>query len=703
MRQTDWRKQTKEQWKDDYVPLGGGLNQMASALSVKPGRLILCSNFEERFGIQGYRSIPGYERYSGKASPSMCNYAVVSFSAGTAAIAAGQTITNATTASALVVSVTLSAGSYASGNATGYMIVTSMASSWALSDQIRVGGVQKAVASAASEVGSTGYAGHVAALTAAREALRALITMPVGSGGILGVAVYNNAVYCVRNIASGASATLWKSSSTGWTSVRTGLHAGGAYKFEVANFSGASTSKALFVVSGRTRLFKVDSVGTVTKSAAIYGSEATSTSPITVGTGAKAFAIAETTRNWQVGVDTLTVWDAADSANSMTGLVASYVHPNITINVTSTTGAGALNNWEFGKADYSDKPFLLAEHKDHMMLAYPLGQLQTSNLGDPLTYATTAALFGVGDELTGILSLKGQVLGIYCRTKILLLSGSTSLDWVLAIHHKQVGAVANTVQDNAGNAIFLDDKGLTTMQGTQAFGSFEAAIMSQEVATTLDVARSSLIGTRMAKSSYQYRLYYESGKQLRCTIRTGNPVLQPGDVSFTTQQYAHTPTCFASGTLADGLEHMFFGTSDGYVMEEDAGTSFDGTSVNYTIRLPFNQFKSPNHEKRFYKLIAELASQDDISLSIRQLFNYDNGVYMQGGTQTISVLGAGGSFDVSSLDAFQFDGVAVSQGQTDLDGVGQNMALLIFFDSGYVRPVTLQGLYTFFSILGLKR
>lgn len=696
-------KRPPEQWKVDYAPFGGGLDETSSPLSVKPGRISQSLNWEEVFGLQGYQTIKGYERYDGHASPSACTYIILPFDTGTAAIAAGDIIAGPS-ATALVVSITVTSGSFGGGNAAGTIIATSASGTWADNDYIKVSGATKALANGASQPGSKGYASNETALKACREALRALISKPAGEGAILGVAVYNSTVYCVRNIVGSTSATLWASSASGWTAIKTGLHASATYKFTVANFSGSSTTISLFGVSGKGRLFKVDIAGAFTYAAPIYGSEGTSTSSVTVGTGAKTFTIVEGSRSW-AAADALTIWETGDTGNSMSGTVTSYTAGTNTLvmNITSVTGSGTHTDWEIGRTDLTDKPFILTEHKDHMMLGYPLGQLQTSNLGSPLTYTSTAALFGLGDDITGFSSLKGEVLGVFCRLKILLLQGSSSLDWVLGTHTKGVGAVINTVQDNAGNAMFLDDKGITTLQAVQAFGGFNAAVMSANVKTTLDANRTKIIGSRMAKASYQYRLYFNDGTMLRGTVRSGNPILMPGDISFTRQQYNVIPTCFASGQMSDGLDHMFFGTSDGYVMEEDAGTSFDGAIIPFPIRPHFNHFKSVGINKNFHKLELEINSPDPINLIFKQIMDYDDGTFAPSQQQTTSVAGTGGQFDVSLFDTFNFDLPIVSRAEASINGVGRNMTELYYFESDFVRPVRLQGKLTYYSFLEMQR
>ncbi len=167
--------------------------------------------------------------------------------------------------------------------------------------------------------------------------------------------------------------------------------------------------------------------------------------------------------------------------------------------------------------------------------------------------------------------------------------------------------------------------------------------------------------------------------------------------------YINIPTCFTSGIMDNGVERMFFGAADGFVMEEDAGTSFDGVPITCVLRPHFNHFKSPNVEKRFHKVLFELDSPDAASINFRQVFNYDNGTYAHGGTQIADVAGTGGLFDSGLFDTFQFDLPAVSQAEVSLNGVGVNTSSLLFFTSDFVRPVTVQGLLNYYSVLELKR
>lgn len=686
--------------KVEYTPLSGGLDLISGALNVKPGRMSECLNFEQVFGRQGYQRIDGYERFDGRAEPHKASYAVLRFKAGSAAIAPGDVVLGAG-ASGEVLLVELESGSWGGGDAAGRLVLILPAGAFVDDEDLLVGASVVAKADGAASVGSISEPLNDTYITLAREALRAAIQKVPGSGPILGVCVYRGDVYAARDAADGKTAALYRSSPLGWTLVRAGLLPGGRFRFDVANFSGTSKTVALFGVDGKNRPFKWDGT-TFTPMAPIYGSQGSSSTAVAVGTGAKNFTIVESARSWTVGQQ-LIAHSTANAANRMVGTVTSYSGTALALNVTAAEGSGSPSDWEIASADFSDKPYIVADHKDHLFLAYPLGQLQTSNLGDPMTYTSTAALFGVGDEITGLCSMKGAVMGVFCLNKISLLSGSSAIDWAMESYSQSAGAKHDTVQEMAGNALFLDDRGLTSLQATQNFGDFEPSIFSRDIKPMLDAYTPRIIGSRLAKTKFQYRLYAEDGTRLTAAVLSPEAIIRPQDVAFTRQQYIDVPTCTTQGDMDDGSEGLFFGAESGYVMREDVGPSFDGEPINSVLRLHFNHLKSPANKKRFRKLDIELESPDAVAIYFRQQFDYSDGHYAASLTNEAIAMGGGGQWDAASWDQFYWSLPIVTQAQANIDGVGKNMGLLLWHSSAIDRSFTLQGLLLQYTILGLAR
>lgn len=688
--------------KVEYTQLTGGLDLVSGAMAVRPGRMAECLNFEQVFGKQGYRRIDGYERYDGSPEPSQAAYHVQPFKLGTAEIVAGDIVQGAS-AVAAVVAVELASGAWADGDAAGRLILANVVAPFAEDESIKVDGVALAATDGAGVKGSISEPQDAQYLQLARAHLRSQILAVPGAGKVLGVAVYRGDVYALRNDTGETTASLWKSSSLGWTLVRAGLLPNGKLVTDVANFSGASTTLALFGCDGVNRHWRYD--GTAFELVApVYSSQGTSKTTVVVGAGSKTFNVQEPGRAWIAG-DALLVHSTANAANRMVGVVTSYTPGTnvLVLDVAQALGEGSFAEWDIGKADFTDKPYLLSAHRDHLFLGYPLGQLQTSNIGNPMAYTTTAALFGMGDSITGLTSLRGSVLGVFCAGKIYLLSGSSTQDWALALNSQTSGARFGTLQDFSGNALFLDDRGLTCLQATQKFGGFEPAIFSRDVKPLLDDLTGSVVATRLAKSKLQYRMYFQDGTVLTAAILSPAAELQPGDVSFSRQLYLDAPTCTATGAMPDGGEGFFFGTADGYVMREDVGTSFDGKAIDAVLRMHFNQLKSPANKKRFRKLSLELDSPGSVVMRFRQQFDLDDGQYRASITNTAAALGGGGRWESSGWDQFYWSLPVQTMAEANIDGVGRSMGLLVWHESESDLPFTLQGLILQYSVMGLSR
>lgn len=686
--------------KVEYTSLSGGLDLVSGSVGVQPGRVAEALNFEQVFGKVGYRRVDGYERFDGRPQPHLALYYVQEFDQGTAEIMVGDTLTGAT-AQAEVLGVELSSGSWAAGTAAGLAYVVLSAGDWVAGQDILRAGSAIAKASAATYQGraqtSTTHASYLAQVA---EKRRSVIQKVPGSGPIRGVAIHDEAVFAVRDAADGQSAALWKSTSSGWSSVRSGLLPGGRFEFATANFSGDAERKILMGCDGRNCPFVIDDA-TYKEIAPIFGSQATSASSVAIGTGSKSFTVVEAGRNYAAG-DSVLVHSSANAANRMTGTVSSYSHPDLTVNVTSAVGSGTFTDWRIGLANFEDKPFMVTVHKDHAFLAYPRGQLQTSNLGDPLLYTSSAALFGLGDEITGMASLKGAVLGIFCENRISLLEGSSKSDWVMGIHAQNIGAVRYSMVENAGNALFLGERGMVSMQAADTYGSFEPAICSRDVKPLLDTRIGSVVGARLVRGKYQYRMYFKDGTLLSACILSPSAAIQPRDVSFMPATRPHIASTLASGSIG-GEDWILFGTTDGWLMREDVGSSFDGEAIESALQLHFNHFKAPAQKKRFYKLTMEIDSRDAVVIRFRQLFDLSDGFYQDSATLDAGSLGVGGKWDVDAWDSFYWSMPSANQVEVNVDGVARSMSLVLWHQSATDSPFMIQGLITQFKTMGLSR
>lgn len=689
--------------KTNYTALIGGLDLVTGSVMVSPGALSHGVNFEQVFGKVGYRRIDGYERFDGHPEPHTAEFYSIDLKDGQTEILPGDLIVTGS-GEGVVLSFTLESGTWAAGTAKGELIYGNVLGAFSSAQTLHKttggGPTVGTVDSNPVAYRPVSFNEDIEYRKTTQTARRSKIDKVPGSGPVRGVAVYKGAVYAFRDAVDGKSLTMWGSSASGWASIKTGLRPGGRYDCVVANFSGDADKLALFGVDGKNPPFKYD--GTYTNIGSIFGSVGTSTDSETItGSGTLVFTVAETSRSWVNG-EVLFVYADGDPGNWMLGSVTDYTSPNVTLTITSSGGSGTFSSWHLSKADGSDIPYLVTAHKDHLFLAFPRGQLQTSNLGDPMTYTTSAGLFGLGSEITGLVSLKGAMLGVFCEDKIMLLEGANKDDWALGLHAPGVGARAWTAQPNAGNALLMEERGLVSLQATQNFGFFEPAIWSRNVQPMLDSLKGSIVGSRMVRSKYQYRLYFADGRVLSACITNPSPAVRPNDVSFTVQQYDHSVSCVGEGQLNDE-EVMFFGTTDGWVMREDVGQSFDGGPISAAIQTHFNHMKELGIKKRFRKIEIEASAEEEVEVKFLQIFDYDDGQFRRSIERAHTARGEGGVWDDAEWDTFAWSQPAAALLESNVDGRGRSVALLLWCESDILKPVTLHGVTTFYSPQGVKR
>src|SRR5574340_1035195 len=131
-------------WIPDQFALNGGVNVEDPPFLLKPGMLRNCSNFECRPG-GGFRRIDGYERFDGHASPSDASYKTLAFETGPSTSNTGDTVTGHTSgATADVLVVVVSSGTFGGGNAAGTLVLTNISGAFQNGEALYVSGVSHA-------------------------------------------------------------------------------------------------------------------------------------------------------------------------------------------------------------------------------------------------------------------------------------------------------------------------------------------------------------------------------------------------------------------------------------------------------------------------------------------------------------------------------------------------------------------------------
>ena len=336
----------------------------------------------------------------------------------------------------------------------------------------------------------------------------------------------------------------------------------------------------------------------------------------------------------------------------------------------------------------TDTPSHIGVHKNHLFLSFTGGSVQHSGVGNPASWSlvTGAGEIGIGTEVTGFSSMKGDSLAITGRNQISILYGASASDWNLKLFSPAIGAVARTNGQMDSDLYFFNGDDLSSLTATQAFGDFESASVSAVVKPFIDARKSNTVGATVNRDKNQYRLFFDDKSVLVGTI------INRQVVGFTTWRLEHTPSF---------ITEKYMGCTDGSVMYMDNGVSFNGTAIQSYLRLPFTSFNTPHRKKRFRKATLELEAGSQATLDYLADYDYGSGGSSSGAQAT--VYGGGGFWDVANWNNFVWSSAVVSSAEAYLNGSGMNISLLIVHSSATDPAFTLQGVQLNYSLRGLNR
>jgi hypothetical protein len=675
--------------REEYVRFWGGLDQVSPALTIPPGVAIQTKNYEP--GIRGgFKRIDGYERYSGKTSPSAGTYQCCSVSlSGTVAV--GDTITGVTSGATGVVVVV--------GSTT--LSITAVTGAFTASESFQVSAVTVGAMTALPlDRGCPTALEDATALNAAADHYRALIAAPTGSGGIRGLALLKGTLYCFRDNAGATAGLIYKATGSGWSAITLYKTISFNTGTSSAIADGATISQA---VSGATATVKRQ----VIESGTIAGGDAAGRLIITSVTGTF-----DATNVIQVGGVTKCT---ATSLATQIAISPGGRYETVNYNFTGSTdtlrvyGCDGVNKaFEFDGDVYipintgmaTDTPLHISAHKQMLKLTFR-GSVQSSVINAPFQWTAVlgATEIGMGDTISGMLPQAGGALIIANRNSAAQLTGASTSTFVLSDLSPGVGAIPYTMQD-LGQAYWLDDRGVIQIARTEAFGNFQDATVSTGVQDAIDDLRQVAIASSVYRARNQYRIYGSAGTGLIMTRVQGK---YGTEHHFSTFEYPVNVTCAVSGEDANGKDVVFFGASNGMVYQADKGSSFDGEAIEAYVRLAFNHSKTPSVIKQYRKAALEMTAERYSAIRMHPDFSYGTADISLHPTQTTAINGTGGTWDVSTWEAFYWDTQLVALPEIKVDGSGTNVSFVFYSNTDLDLGHVLQGLTTQFTPRRLAR
>jgi hypothetical protein len=678
----------------DYYSFDGGLNLVDTPLTIKPGELLASLNYD--IGIRGgYRRLMGYERVDGRTKPSDASYWLVPYTGATLGLqpAVGSTVTTASGSGVLLLALTATSGNMVLGRVTG-----TFSAAQAIQ---KTGPVTFATASGAAVADNADLdADNVAYSTLASEDQRALISLVPGEGSILGVATMNGTHYAFRNAVGGASAAMFKSSSSGWTAVSLGVKV----KF---NTGGATAIAAGDTVTGFTSGATGVVRRVVLQSGSWAGSNAVGYLIFASVTG--AFTAAEQMRVG--GVQRALAVSQANQTLAPNGKyefrVNNFYGHTTTRRLYGVDGANFGFEYQDGATPFfvqietgmsNDKPVHLETHTSRLFYGFPGGSLQCSGVNDPAqwTVNTGAAEWATGDDIVGLQSQINKTLFVFSRNRCDYLTGSSSTDWAFLPFTDETGAFEWSIQKLAGG-IFLDDRGFSNLSAAQEYGNFNAASFSDKIQPIVTEVKLLTTASVTVKSLNTYRIFFSDGRFLSIAVR-GKKI-----VGFMPGFYDDIVRCAYSGEDSSGTELVLFGSDDGYVYQAESGSNFDGGALTYFLRLPFHHSKSPGRVKRYRRAQFDIRPTGSATINIGVDYSYGRSDVVGDANRVLALAGGGGYWNISQWNTFRWSTGFVADASVKLEGSGENVGFLIAGQSSSEQPHVIEGVILHESMRRVER
>lgn len=698
--------------KPKYYRLAGGLDVVTPALSIPPGRCLAMVNFEPYYN-GGYRRCDGFERFDGRPKPSAATFTGFKIDDSTYFSEGDSIIGSTSGATGIVVAIV------------GDWIAVTKVTGTFVQGELCNGAVQ--ITNAPQSLGAPDQDTEDEFLLAAQDEYRADIQPVPGIHAVRGAWQRDATVYAVRDDDdSSGQAILHRSSSAGWTTsgitmcwyVYFDAGGPGALPAEGTTINGATTGASGVV-------HRVVEHGGSTAGSDAYGY-------IVLRTLTGSFVNNEALR---VGVTAfaLAASNAARFAfppggtyrflnHNFYGGAATYrtygvngVGPAFEIDENHRVSPLLLPVAAAEDQPPSNVPYLIAEHRNYLFLAFPGGSLVHTVVGDPLVVNgfLGAAEFGIGAEMTGIHSEAGNVLVITTEKFTRGLYGKDTSDWDMQPIGKKIGGKANAVQQ-LDTVYTLDDLGITSLARVQAFGNFTGTTVSQLVQPIVQRMRTHITDSTVVRSSNQFRVCFDDGGVLVMYVKAPGESITARGFEFGFLSYPFAINRIYNSEDETDKERTYFVTDDddglGYVFEDQIGTSFDGAEIASYLRLAFNHVGSPAFRKKFRRLDVELSTTRQIVLRIVQDLSYGSQENSSGQTDIVSndidqteVFGGGGFWDSMNWDEFEWDGQNVSNARAPLSGSGENIGFVIFNQSALANPFILQGLTIHQDLRRLQR
>ena len=375
------------------------------------------------------------------------------------------------------------------------------------------------------------------------------------------------------------------------------------------------------------------------------------------------------------------------------------------------TGTGDLNTRTFYAKEITvsgtvsptvgtihDKHYVVSGDSDNKNVIY------YSGLNDITDFSSgTAGNIALEDAVIGLKSFRNELF-IFCKNsihKLININDSSTIAIVPVTDN--VGCLdGQSIQELAGDLIFLAPDGFRTVAGTSRIGDIELSSISKQIQPIVQKIAENIndytISSAVIGDRSQYRLFYAMDGETTSTSKGIIGTLRPGSTANPNAGFQWSETqgiqapAFTAGFDKDGLEKYYHGDFEGRVFVHDSGNSFNGSNVIAEYQTPNIDYGDLGTLKTLHFIKISVGPEGTVQPTLRVRYNYDDPNHPQPGDYVLDSIPPPALFNDATFGSGIFGAAEKPLIRQQLQGSGHSNSFRIRSDDTRT-PYTINGFF----------
>jgi hypothetical protein len=383
---------------------------------------------------------------------------------------------------------------------------------------------------------------------------------------------------------------------------------------------------------------------------------------------------------------------------------------NEKIIVTDGTNDPTVFNTSFTATDVTESSVegakFVTAFKSHMFYAGMSSTPQEIVFSQPsdedgFNTGSGAGSVKVDDTIVGLKAFRGDLF-IFCENRIFKLTGSTSTDFAITPVTRNIGCVnGDTIQEFAGDLIFLGPDGLRTVAGTARIGDVELGTISANVQSIFDenLVDAALFESIVIPDKTQYRIFFskdtvgeDNTKGVICVMKGQN---------FEFAELRGIKPSATDTFVEAGDVLVLHGGYDGFIHRQEKGNDFDGTKVSGRYRSPDLTFGDPGIRKHMQRVIVNYKPESAINADMFVRYDYEDRNSSRPAAYPLDSEDVVAIYGTSTYGTPTYGGASQPLLRQSVEGSGFAVALRVN-DNATTAPYSLKGFQLEYQ-LGARR